>query len=306
MISIKQMRYALAVQRHLHFRKASEECAISQSAMSSALQEMESQLGFQVFERDNKKVLITPLGERFLDKARKVLVDVEDIMKIGAGRGSPLSGPLRMGMIPTIAPYLLPKLLSTLSAEYPALELSVTEAQSQVVVDQVRRGELDTAILALPYDCEGLLTFNFFGENFYWVAHENDEHAGQAVIQAEELRDSNLLLLGEGHCLKDHALEVCKLPRSSKHTLTATSLQTLVQMVAGGMGSTLVPEIALEQLVADNPRLICMPLDEPGPHRTLAFVVRPNYPVLDDIELIRTLIRSRVLPSLGVHDQTKT
>lgn len=299
MISLKQIHYALAVSRTLHFKKAAEACSISQSALSTALSEMEKQLGFQIFERDNKKVLVTPLGRQVLEKARAISQQVDDLQKLGELQKQPLSTPLSVGIIPTIGPYLLPLILPAIRSRYPNLKLTIAEAQSSELVEQVRRGELDTAILALPYDCEGLLSFSFWEENFYWVTQSASEHADRQRISATELDAGNLMLLQEGHCLKDHALAACKLPRVDPHSLSATSLSTLVQLVAGGMGSTLVPEMALPQLVDANPALVSVPLDEPGPHRRIAFIVRPNYPMLGNIELLMDLIREQLESAPG-------
>jgi len=292
MISLKQIKYALAVGRNLHFRKAAEECNISQSALSTALQEMEQQLGFSIFERDNKKVLITPLGEELLKKAQNINIQVEDISKMRQSFGQLLSGPFSVGMIPTIAPYLLPMLLPSLNKRYPNLELSVAEEQSHVLVDRVRRGELDCGILALPYNCHGLLEFKFWDENFFWVSHrELAPPSNQPSINAQSLESKNLMLLSEGHCLKDHALAACHLTSQAAHSLSATSLTTLIQLVRGKLGSTLVPAIGLEQLVDHYPELVRLPLSEAGPHRQLAFIVRPNYPNIDNIEMMISIAK---------------
>ena len=158
MISLKQLKYALAVERHRHFKRAAEDCAISQSALSSAISDMEATLGFQVFERDNKKVLLTPLGKQMLGKARDIHLQVSDLGKLANLIKQPLCGPLSIGIIPTIAPYLLPRILPALQQQYPALELTVEEDQSAVLVNRVLAGQLDSAIIALPYDCRGLLS----------------------------------------------------------------------------------------------------------------------------------------------------
>lgn len=289
MISLKQLHYALAVERTLHFKKAAESVSVSQSALSTALSEMEKQLGFQIFERDNKKVLVTPLGQQVLDKAKSIMMEVDDIHRLADANKEPLSSPLSLGIIPTIGPFLLPLILPPLQQAYPKLELNVTEEQSHVLVDQVRRGELDTAILALPYDIQGLLSFKFWQENFYWVTNRDDKLADQPSIHSDDIDSSELMLLKEGHCLKDHALAACRLSNLSPKSLSATSLATLVQLVAGKMGSTLVPEIALESLVDLNPALKKAPLDEKGPHREFAFIVRPNYPSIKNIELMMEL-----------------
>ena len=294
MISLKQIAYALAVERSLHFKKAAEDCAVSQSALSSALSEMEKQLGFQIFERDNRKVLVTPLGQQVLDKARSIKVQVDDIHKLAESLKAPLSTPLSIGVIPTIGPYLLPRVLPLLEAQYPGLKLDVVEDQSAELLELVRRGELDAAILALPYDCEGLLAFKFWEEDFYWITAADDELSNYEVIGIDELEQTRLMLLKQGHCLTDHALAACKLAGAGAHSLSATSLATLIQLVAGKMGTTLVPEMALEQLVDANPALARVPLQEPGPHREIAFVVRPNYPALANLELLMQLFRGEL------------
>jgi LysR family hydrogen peroxide-inducible transcriptional activator len=291
MISLKQIHYALAVERHLHFKRAAEECNISQSALSTALSEMEKQLGFQVFERDNRKVLVTPLGQQVLERARSIEMQMEDLKKLADSQLEPLSTPLSLGVIPTIGPYLLPRVLPALQDRYPHLELDILEDQSAEILDQVRRGALDAAIIALPYNCEGLLTFPFWQEDLLWIVHADDANAGLQSASVDALAQSHLMLLKDGHCLREHALSACKLENDSAHSFSATSLSTLIQLVAGRMGSTLVPEIALEQLVNGNARLVKIPLQEPGPHRELAIAIRPNYPGMANVEALVALFR---------------
>ncbi|MCW8830933.1 MAG: LysR substrate-binding domain-containing protein [Gammaproteobacteria bacterium] len=296
MISLKQITYALAVSKTLHFKQAAEQCSISQSALSTAINEMEKQLGFQVFERDNKKVLVTPIGELFLNKADSIKIQVNDLYLLGQTLKEPLSYPMSLGIIPTIGPYLLPEVLPEVRHQYPDFQLRIVEEQSNVLVGMVRRGELDTAILALPYDIEGLLAFEFWEEDFYWITHCEDRLAEQNEITSAELDQSQLMLLKDGHCLKEHALAACKLPVSKTDTLLAsTSLNTLVQMVAGRMGTTLVPAMSLHQLLSGNPELRAVHLNEPGPHRKIAFITRANYPGVKSIELLMQLFR-RQLP----------
>jgi LysR family hydrogen peroxide-inducible transcriptional activator len=295
MISLKQVHYALAVERHLHFKRAAEACNISQSALSTALSEMEKQLGFQVFERDNRKVLVTPLGRQVLDRARIIELQMEDLAKLGEAQRDPLSSPLSLGVIPTIGPYLLPRVLPALQARYPLLQLDIQEDQSAQVLDQLRRGAVDAAIIALPFDCEGLLTFPFWQEDLLWVVHTEDERACLERVTVDDLAESRLMLLKDGHCLTEHALSACKLENTSAHSFSATSLSTLIQLVVGKMGSTLVPEIALEQLVESNSSLAPIPLDEPGPHRELAIVIRPNYPGMANVEALVKLFREELI-----------
>ncbi len=291
-ITLKQIRYILAVEKTLHFHRAAELCALSPSALSSAISEMERQLGFTIFERDNKKVLITPLGQRCLDLAQEIQLQVDDLQSLGRRDDRPLSHPLSLGVIPTIGPYLLPRVLPAVRRDYPHFPLRIVEEQSRVLVEQVRKGALDTAVLALPYDTRGLLTFPFWAEDFYWITHIDEQPGAPLAVDAAALKHSRLMLLKEGHCLKDHALAACRLQQSeTDSSLASTSLYTLVQMVAGRMGSTLVPAMALEQLVSRNPDLRASPLSEPGPHRRIAFIARPNFTGVDDIRLLMETFR---------------
>ena len=290
MISLKQLNYARAVGRTMQFKRAAEECHVSPSALSTALNELETQIGMKIFERDTKKVLITPAGEKFLDQAEKILIQVEDLQAMASLNASPLSAPMSVGFIPTIAPFLLPKLLKLLKEQHPDFSLRVMEEQSHVVVDKVRRGELDAAILALPYPCEGLLSFEFWQEDFYWITQKDNALADLKEIRSANVDESKLMLLKEGHCLKDHILNACHLASwQAEHGFSATSLNTLVQMVAGGLGSTLVPEMALNQLIKQNPELAAVHLNEAGPHRSIALIIRPNYPRISSIEALKAL-----------------
>ena len=294
MISLKQVHYALAVERHLHFRRAAEECNISQSALSTALSEMEKRLGFQIFERDNRKVLVTPLGQQVLDRARAIQLQMKDLNKLAESQREPLSTPLSIGVIPTIGPYLLPRVLPGLQDRYPRLQLHIVEDQTAEVLDQLRRGALDAAIIALPYECDGLLTFQFWQEDLLWIIHAEDDNACVKCATVDDLARTHLMLLKDGHCLTEHSLAACKLEDLSSHSFGATSLSTMIQLVAGKIGSTLVPEIALKQLVNNNPQLVGIPLEEPGPHRQLAVAIRPNYPGIANVEALVELFREEL------------
>jgi LysR family hydrogen peroxide-inducible transcriptional activator len=295
MISLKQLSYAVAVGKTLHFKKAADACSVSPSALSSALTELEKQLGIQIFERDNKKVLVTPLGKQFLEKAGQIKLEVDDLYQMSQALKSPLSTPLSMGLIPTIAPYLLPKVLPKLRAQYPDFKLQIIEEQSHVLVDMVRNGDLDTAILALPFPIEGLLAFEFWREDFFWVTHCDDEQANQSEISSDELEQDELMLLKDGHCLKDQALAACKFKSAeAADALSSTSLTTLIQMVAGKMGTTLVPAMALDQLISDSSELRAVHLNEAGPHRKIAFITRPNYAGVANIQLLMGLFSKQL------------
>ncbi len=295
MITIKQLGYALAVDKTRHFKQAAELCSVSQSALSTAISELESQLNIQIFERDNKKVLVTPMGEQILQKARSINLQVNELYQLCQNQNAPLSYPMLLGVIPTIGPYLLPKVLPEVRKQYPDFQLTITEEESGSLLEKVRSGEIDTAIIALPYATEGLHTFTFWEEDFYVVTHRSDKLANLIEISSQELRDVPLLLLKDGHCLKDHALAACKFPATEmKQSLSGTSLNTLVQMVAGHMGATLVPEMALDQLIYDSAEIKAVHLNEPGPHRKIAFVTRLNYAGTGNIEILMALFRQQL------------
>lgn len=291
MITLKQIQYALAVAKTGQIRKAADYCAVSQSALSAALSEMETRLGFALFERNNKQLLTTPRGKQALELAAQIRLLLDDLEKLGHDPGSPLDTSLSLGIIPTICPFLLPRVMPTLQQAHPALQLQISEAQSRVLVDQVRSGDLDAAIIALPYECDGLLTFSFWQEDLYWVTNADDPLTSKRRLDSSEMDPQRLMLLKDGHCLKDHALLACNRAGIPDEQLSATSLITLVQLAASGMGVTLVPEMALPQLVSGNPAVKAIALATPGPHREIAFVLRPNYPGLNGIEMLMALFR---------------
>ncbi len=302
MISIKQLTYALAVEKTLHFKKAAELSNISQSALSTALNELEKQLGLQIFERDNKKVLITPVGKVVLEHARKILLQVDELQHLADSQRSPLSFPLTVGVIPTICPYLLPRVMPILHQRYPDTQLNVVEDQSHELVDMVKRGEIDTAILALPYPCEGLLSIEFWQEDFYWIALKGDKNTRRKEIASDELSHCDLMLLKEGHCLKEHVLEACKLSeQATKQGIGATSLNTLIEMVLGRLGTTLIPEMALDSLTSRHQELAAVHLNEPGPHRRIAYIMRPNYTRTSSIEALIAICREALAAPAGLH-----
>ncbi|MBW8191064.1 LysR family transcriptional regulator [Neiella marina] len=295
MISIKQVNYALAVAKTLHFKKAAEQCNVSQSALSTAISEMESQLGLKIFERNNKHVLITDAGQRVLAKAQTIKLELDELMLLSQADKAPLTTPMSLGVIPTIGPYLLPQVLPEVRQQYPDFRLKISEGQSHEFVEKVRNGDLDAAILALPYPLAGLISFEFWQEDFYWVSHKDEASAQVQEITTSELELDKLMLLKEGHCLKDHALAACKLKSLKQESgFDSTSLHTIIQMVAGKLGTTLVPEMALDQLLHAASELRAVHLNEPGPHRSIAFIIRPNYVKTKDIEVLMALFKQQL------------
>lgn len=298
MISFKQLNYALAVEKTLHFRKAAELCHVSQSALSTALSELESQLGIQIFERDNKKVLVTPIGKDVLDRAKVIVLDVKQLHQFVDSHKAPLSFPITLGVIPTIAPFLLPKVFPVLNKSNPQAQINVIEDESHTLIEMVRSGEIDTAIIALPYPCDGLLALEFWQEDFYWVGLKGKQNTEQTEISSNEVADRKLMLLKEGHCLKQHILDVCKLPdKRTNHGFGATSLNTLIQMVQGNLGTTLIPAMARKQLIDGNKKLRAIHLNEPSPHRRIAFILRPNSTRYSSIEALLDICKQALSTS---------
>lgn len=302
MMTLKQLHYALAVEQTLHFKKAAEACFVSPSTLSNALTELEQQIGIQIFERNNKKVIVTALGKAVLEKALAIKISTDDIQKLGKNQDGTLRGPLKVGVIPTIGPYLLPMVLPAINREYPQLQLDIVEDQSDVLVEEVRRGDLDLAVLALPFPLNGLLSFSFWQEDFFWLNHVDSNMAQLAEISASDVEPASMMLLEDGHCLKDHALLACQLSTGSHHSIRASSLNTLVQLVSGKMGTTLVPQMALNQLLTANPLLRKSHLNEPGPHRDIAIIMRPAYTGLKNVEQLKRLFEQQLRQHFSAED----
>ncbi|MBL4673771.1 MAG: LysR family transcriptional regulator [Arenicella sp.] len=298
MISFKQLHYALAVEQHLHFRKAAEACSVSQPAMSSALSELERNLGVALFERSNRQVLVTEFGRQFLAKARDVELSVNELEMLPKRHTRVLSSRMSVGFIPTACPYLLPHLMPALAQRYPKFEMGIVEEHSKVLVDKVRAGEIDTAVVALPCDTLDLLTFELCKDRFYWVTHNTETPVELSEILAKNIPASRLMLLKDDHCLKQQVLNVLGISRSQIQALEAISLTTLIQLVEGQVGTTIVPEIALNQLANEQLSIHAIPLADNDAHRRIAFVVRPAYPHLNSVEALIHLIRNALNASL--------
>lgn len=299
MITLRQLEFALAVAKHRHFKRAAEECNISQSALSLGIAELERQLDTQIFERNNKQVLITPIGQALLDRAARIFLEISDLTTLAQEHQTPLAYPMTIGIVPTIAPFLLPNVLPILGDRYPNFKLNIVEKQTERLIEQVRYGQLDTAIIALPYPVEGLHVFEFWQEDFFAICPKTADNAPKQSMTSTELMENNLLLLGEGHCLTDQVLSVCRLGKTARTVFFDASLNTLIQMSMAGMGVTLVPQMALAQLNLTGkgndccaPNVQAVPIGEPSPHRRIAFIARLNYARVNDINLLSQIFKS--------------
>lgn len=243
--TVRQLRYFVALEQHGHFGKAAAACFVSQSAFSVAIRELESLLGVQLVDRTNRKVTVTRLGRDVAVQARLCLRDLEGLVETARGSRDDLAGPLRLGIIPTIAPFLLPKILPALRAAYPQLELLLREEQTQAIYEQLLEGELDLILLALPYEMRNVQVMRLFKDRFRLACRADTELVDPANYRFNRLNAESVLLLEDGHCLRDHAISACRIRNLEKVSrFSASSLLTLVEMVDADLGITYLPEMA--------------------------------------------------------------
>jgi len=275
--SLRQLSYLVTLAETLHFTEAAKRSFVTQSTLSGGIIELERVLGGSLVERSRQTVRLTPLGAEVVERARLILADAGDLLKLSREMGEPLTGDLHLGVIPTIAPFVLSKLLATVRTQYPKLNLRIHEAQSQTLVQNLENGDLDLVLLALPFLTENLQVVALQTEPLLLVCHKDDPLAKKSNQQVSQLPLKHLLLLEEGHCLREHALSVCSLgDRATLGDLEATSLPTLVEMVSAQLGFTLMPKMAVDSgFLQGYPMLVCQSLIEP-PMRTLALLARKS------------------------------
>ncbi|WP_281390892.1 hydrogen peroxide-inducible genes activator [Streptosporangium album] len=296
------MRAFLAVADHLHFREAAASLRMSQPALSSAVSALEEILHTQLLERTTRKVLLTPAGDRVAVHATRVLNAMEDLMGEVAQSREPFCGPAHLGVIPTVAPYVLPALLPMLSRKFPQLKLTVHEAKTETILGEVREGRLDMVLLALPTDTAGLVEKPLYDEDFLLAVSSDHPLAGaDGPLDRDVLKGLDIVLLNQGHCLREQAIDVCREVGARATAATyATSLPTLVQLVAGGLGVTLLPESAVPVETGRRTRLALRRFRPPAPGRTIGLAYRassaraPEYAELADA--VRGAIRAKRLP----------
>jgi LysR family hydrogen peroxide-inducible transcriptional activator len=273
--TLRQLQYLVALHDHGHFGRAAESCFITQSTLSASLRELEALLGSTLVERSRRLTRFTPLGLRIVGKARLVLRAAEELADLAEAEREPLTGELRMSVIPTIAPFLLPPLLPRLRAEHPSLKLFLREEPSGAACDGLHRGAVDCVLLALPFECGDVASKLLF-EDRLLVASAAGE-VTTAEVRAEDLSASRMLLLEDGHCLKDHALAACNRPEMrASAMMLGTSLHTLVQMVDNGLGVTLVPQMAVEAGLLEGTSVEVRPLISEQAQRDIALIWRPG------------------------------
>lgn len=294
-MNLRDLRYLVAVAEHGHFGRAAEACHVSQPTLSAQLRKLEAYLGVALFERTSKSVRPTPAGVRLVAQARRVLEESDLLLAEAKGLAAPLTGPLALGIIPTLAPYLLPWFVPAAAAAHPALQLVVHEDLTAPLLAALHAGRIDAALVALPVDEPDLVSFALFDEPFLVACGVGDPLAAGGAVAATRLTPERLLLLTEGHCLRDQALAVCRFERvGGTADFRAASLETLRQLVVAGHGCTLLPALACRP---PDPRLALRPLDPPASRR-IGLVWRRSYPRAGDLDVLGGTLRQALPDSV--------
>lgn len=303
-MTLTELKYIVALARERHFGRAAEACFVSQPTLSVAIKKLEEELGVQLFERGGSEVAVTPVGEQIVEQAQHVLEQSNAIREIAAQGRDPLAGALRVGVIYTIGPYLLPHLVRQMIADVPQMPLLLQENFTTKLLELLRQGDIDVAILADPFHDGGLVTQPVYDEPFIVAVPKGHPWEGRERIRSAELREQTMLLLGTGHCFRDHVLEVCpELARYSQasggiqKTFEGSSLETIRHMVASGIGVTVLPRMARPDLSPDG-LLTYLPFERPEPYRRVSLVWRKSYSRRPAIEALRSAILNAGLPGV--------
>ena len=298
-MTLTEMRYIVALARERHFGKAAEACHVSQPTLSVALKKVEGQLGAALVERTAADVRITTLGERIVNQCRRVLEEAIRLEEIAGSAGDPMTGPLRVGVIYTIAPYLFPKLIPALHQYAPAMPLFLKEDFTANLIPALKAGELDVIVIALPFAEPGLVAQAVYDEPFRVVVPANHPWVDRSEIPADKLDGQNLLLLGQGNCFRDQVLESCPrltAPDALAHSLEGGSLETIRYMVASGAGVAVMPSTAADPLIDNEPMVKVLPFSGVQPMRTVGLVWRVTFPRPQAIDAVRAALLSCRLP----------
>ncbi len=295
-LKLKDLRYLVAVADTRHFGRAAERSFVSQPTLSAQLKKLEEYLGVQLVERAPKRVQLTAAGEEVVERARRILEASDEIVELARGHRDPLAGRLRLALLPTIGPYLLPNVAGRLRKQLPRLELMLYEYQTDPMLEKLHSGEIDVGILALPVPMDGLESWELYKEPFTVAVPSNHRLAQRRSIKVDDLTHETLLLLEDGHCLRDQALDICSSTDvHEKQDFRATSLETLRQMVAAGVGITLLPELASRGAYGNARGVAIKPFARPVPTRTIGAVWRKSTTRREAIEALCRLIEAHAL-----------
>lgn len=293
--TIKQLQYLVALRQHGHFGRAADACFVTQSTLSAGLRDLEALLGVTLVERTRRVVRFTALGERIANKAVHVIQESEELAEMAQTQGKPLHGELRLGVIPTIAPFLLPAMLPKLRSQWPDLKLYLREETSQAACEALHRGRLDCVLLALPYNC-GDVDAESLCDDALFVAFPRGEAPSGRTVHVDAIDESRMLLLEDGHCLKDHALSACNRPDLRAHAaMMGTSLHTLVQMVDNGLGVTFIPSMAIDAGILDGTMVDAKPLKSDHGFRRISLIWRKSSARQGEFQLLATALRQIIL-----------
>ncbi len=291
--TLQQLKYLIALHDEQSFSKAAIHCNVTQSTLSAGIKELEFLLNQPLANRSKRQISLTPFGLEIIDQSREILKQVQNISERAQQLSEPLSGPMRLGIIPTIAPYFLPKLLPALQKKFPKLEIQIHEDLSENLVHKMKNGNLDLLLMAFPYDTQDLHERSLFNENFV-LACPKGTYKNKSPIKTSDIDNDNLLLLEDGHCLRDHALDACNLkPSGRRQSFSATSLPTLVQMVQHAYGSTLLPEMAIKNAELSGDIEIIQ-FQNPKPSRKIGLAWPKNNPKTSDYEAIASTITTLI------------
>lgn len=293
-MNLRDLQYIIAVAETHHFGKAAERCFVSQPTLSGQIKKLEEELGVTIFERTNRSVEITPVGKEILNHARQMMEQADVIQQLARAHQDPLAGPLRIGAIPTLSPYLMPLILAPLKKQHPQMRLVLSEELTDILLERLRNHEIDAALLATPVEEQNLASIPLFDEPF-WVAYPR-KHAfySKDKITQRDLNNENLLLLAEGHCLAEQAMEACHLKerpaQGEMADLRAASLETLIQLIAAGFGITLVPALAMRGSWTSGSGVVAQPLKIPNASRRVSLVFRHSFPRRAALEAFANII----------------
>ena len=288
--SLRQLSYLVTLSETLHFTEAARRSFVTQSTLSGGIMELERLLGGVLVERDRQNVRLTPLGEEVVRRARFLLADAQDLMRLSREMSEPFTGDLHLGIIPTIAPFVLAPLIQVVQQQMPRLKLFLHEVQSEVAVERLEHGTLDIIMLALPFDTHNLMVQELYNEPLYLVYHQSDASSANARSMSD-LNLSHLLLLEEGHCLREHTLSACSISELKRESsLSASSLPTLIQMVQAQLGFTLLPAIAVNSGILNNQPQLKVKSIEQAPERILALLTRKSSPLHAEFEQFAQLL----------------
>ena len=289
--TMKQLQYLVALADTRHFGRAAERCHITQSTLSAGIRDLESVLGTPVAERSNRHVLITRIGEQIAERAKVLLRDAEEVMDVARAGRTPMTGEMRLGVIPTIGPFLLPRVLPGLRERFPALTVYLREEQTAPLIARLEEGELDTALIALPCETGDLGIEVIMEDEFLFACDRDHALAGAGEVSLDALAGERVLLLEEGHCLRGHALDVCEMGDTiARAQFEASSLHTLVHMVAAGIGVTLIPRLAVDAHIAQGTDISVSPLAVPASRR-IGLAWRGTSSRAEEFRLLATTLR---------------